>query len=247
MTSYSFSFSGHGPVISHRFFPQLELPPGHWELGLQYIMTANSIPNVQAGENARFAFVLPADVKNNIMTPDVLNKHRRHVTLPTGCYELDDIAAYIKNELKAFNETIKIDANLNTLQTELKSTVWVDFADEHSIAPLLGFRGRVLKPNLKHVSEHTVDIAPVNVIRVKCNLIKGSYSNGKPDRVLHEFPLVADPGDLIDESPWNMIYLPVDRNSIDEVVIQLVDQNDKLLNLRGEKVSLRLELRKMRH
>jgi hypothetical protein len=51
------------------------------------------------------------------------------------------------------------------------------------------------------------------------------------------------PGEKIIERPKNLIYLPLIVPTIYNIGIELIDNNGKLLNLRGETVTIRLHLR----
>ncbi|XP_075213704.1 uncharacterized protein LOC142319915 [Lycorma delicatula] len=113
-----------------------------------------------------------------------------------------------------------------------------------SLAPLLGFEQACLAENIWHMSSKPVAINNVNALRVECNLIRGSYTNGSEGHVLHEFTLSVPPGFKIIESPKNIIYLPVNTRNINEITLRFTDQNGKLINFRGETITVRLHLRR---
>ena len=53
----------------------------------------------------------------------------------------------------------------------------------------------------------------------------------------------AAPGYKIIKLPGNLIYVPVTLNEIWRMETKLVDQNGKLINLRGEELSIRFHVR----
>ena len=59
------------------------------------------------------------------------------------------------------------------------------------------------------------------------------------------FPKVS-PGYKIIESPVNLVYLPITLDTIDSINISIKDQDDHLLNLRNEKITIRFHMREAR-
>jgi len=82
-----------------------------------------------------------------------------------------------------------------------------------------------------------------NIVRIDCNIVCGSYLNSSLAHTLHEFSINVEPGYKIDEIPQNVIYLPVTGKEISTVTIRIVNQDNKLLNFRGENITLRLHLK----
>lgn len=222
-----FCLSGKDSVISCDFFPAINLSKEEWEIGLIDLSTYNSIPNVEEGINNKIHIV------------------GETIELPTGSYEIEDIANYVKERVKKPEELL-IRANNNTLKSEIFSTREIDFTKEKidSIAPLLGFSRKTLDANKWYESDLPVDILKVNVIRVECNIARGSFDNGTESHILHEFYPTVEPGFKIVEKPNNVIYLPVNVKQLHNITIKLKDQEDRLINLRKETINIRLHLRK---
>lgn len=221
-------FTGNTSVLSTSYFPPIELYEPY-ECGLISLYTYNSIPNIDENNNL---FHVGSEI----------------IELPKGSYEINDIAGYIDKKLK---ETVSkpkpqviINANTNTLQTEIKSTHTVHFDKERSIGSLLGFSKRKLISNKINFSDIPVNINKINAIRVECNIVTGSFLNEIPVHTIHEFSTDVLPGYKINEVPTNIIYLPViNVNTISSIVIKLVDQDGNLIDFRNEQITIRLHLR----
>ena len=59
------------------------------------------------------------------------------------------------------------------------------------------------------------------------------------------FPKVS-PGYKIIESPVNLVYLPITLVTIDRLTVSITDQDNNLLNLRNEKLTIRFHIREAR-
>lgn len=235
--SQTFTLKGRSHILEAYFSPPLELDPKNdYSLALVALDTWNSIPNIEPGKN-KFYYTE--------------GKKEKVLTIPTGSYELEDFETYIRKHIlnpKATPEELEskfsLKSNNNTLKCELKSVFDINFKPDDSIGSLLGFSKRVLKAGLSHESDLPVDIIQVTTIRVECNIISGTYYVNNPSHTLYEFSPAVDPGYSINIEPRNLIYLPVNRNSIDNITLTLLDQDSKPLNFRGEEVVIRLELKR---
>lgn len=221
-----FSLSARGSYISTDYFPPIDVSTGEWEIGLVDLMTFHSIPNIEKGRNDKFYF-----------------GHGGTVTINEGAYEVEDLESYIKSKLPPGIE-FKLTANNSTLKSELYCSQNIDFTKSGSIGPLLGFTSnKVLVAGQTHISDTTVNIMKVDVIRVECNIVRGSYDNGRESHVIHEFYPNVGPGYKIVEIPNTIIYLPVNVTRVNNVTISLKDQDGDPVNLRNERLSVRLHMR----
>ena len=84
-------------------------------------------------------------------------------------------------------------------------------------------------------------ISCVNFILLHCNIIHSSSVRGVPF-VYNFFPNAA-PGQKILEAPSNLIYLPVTVDVISTLSVWLTDQDGKVMDLRGEELTIRFHLR----
>lgn len=199
-----------------------------YEICLLSFNTYNSIPNISEKlKNNRFYYF-----KNN---------EEIEIKIPTGTYEISDIAKIVKN----FEPDIEIFTNNNTLKVEILSKYQIDFTKDNCINSLLGFSKQIIPIDKKVQSDLIVDIMRVNSIRIKCNIASGSYENNKLTNIIHEFHINDSPGYKIDEVPKNLIYLPINTKSIRELSIKICDQDNNLVDFRNENINIRLHIRKV--
>ena len=234
--SQTFTLKGRTHCLSVDINPPIELNPKYnYSLALISLSTWNSIPNIEPGCNKFYYF------------KDLNSLERSVLEIPTGSYEITDIEAFLLKQLtvKGSRATnISLRPNNNTLKCELKSIHHIDFNPEDSIGKLLGFSQRFLPANLTHTSDLPVNIVKVITIRLECNIISGSYYTSNPSHTLYEFSPAVDPGYSIIVEPRNLIYLPVNKRHINNITINILDQESRPVNFRGEEVIVRLELKK---
>lgn len=226
--------TGNSSNLKCNLFPPLDLGTNeNWEMGFLDLMTYHSIPNVEEGKNDTIQFDKNLEIK-----------------LSTGSYEIDHINEAINHELREKNSSItfELKANTNTLKSMLKCSSVVDFSKPDSLGSLLGFIDKKrLEADVWHTSSHQVSINKVDVIRITCNIVSGSYRDGVEGHVLHEFYPAVPPGFKILEKPNTINYLPINRKQLlDEFNIRLEDQDGNLVNFREELINLRVEIRKRR-
>lgn len=223
--SFTLTLSGTSSVLEAQYFPPIELSPyRRYTLGLVELLTFNSIPNIDVGNNK-------------------LNVGEEEIIIPTGSYEIEDIESYVQKALIGKNIAISIKPNNNTLRSEVKCNRNVDFRSHDSIGRLLGFTPRILPANKSHQSDLPVTILKVNALRVECNITTGAYINGSKVHTIHEFFPSVPPGYKIIEVPSHVIYLPVAVQAIHHLQLRIVDQDGDLVNFRGEVITVRLHIK----
>lgn len=164
-------------------------------------------------------------------------------TLPTGSYELEKIEAVIKHILPKSVTKFELRANTTTLKCEMLCSENIDFSVPDSIAKLLGFKNIVYESNTVHESENIINIMKVNCIKIECNLISGSFTDGDSSQTIHEFYHSVPVGFKIIEVPKHLVFYPLNTSSISNVKISIRDQEGSLINLRGETITVRLQIK----
>ncbi len=171
------------------------------------------------------------------------------VQLPIGGYKtIDDINTRIKSiiENKGDNkDNISLEADTISLKTKfiIKNSYKIDFRIENSFNDLIGFDNRIIE-NTKD-SHKVVEITSVKNISIKCNLVSNSYLNGKKTNILYRFTIPAPLGYDFEINPKNIIWLPLSIKSFNSISFRLVDDNDKLLKLRGYAFSFLVLIRQV--
>ena len=127
----------------------------------------------------------------------------------------------------------------------LEKDYQVDFNHQNSISKVLGFTGAKYTEGF-HESENVVDILRINSILINIDIISGSYVNGTTKNTIYSFFPKVSPGYKIIESPVNLVYLPITLDTIDSLNVTITDQDDHLLNLRNEKLTIRFHIREAR-
>jgi len=77
------------------------------------------------------------------------------------------------------------------------------------------------------------------------DVIGGSYVNGKTQNTIYSFFPNVSPRYKIVENPRNLVYLPVVLDKINKMETVVTDQNGKQLNLRGENLTIKCNLREI--
>lgn len=186
-------------------------------------------------------FTVNNDINITINYTDVIE-------LPMGSYEIVDIAKKVNellgNVLEDFKFSIKVDKN--TQKCIIETTHILYFDKEDSIGSILGFsNNRVIKPDTLYTSDFMIKISRVNVIKIECNIVEGSYSNNNPGHTIHEFYPTVETGYKIVEVPRNVIYLPIRVRSIHDIRVRIVDQYNELIDFRSELITLRVHIKRI--
>lgn len=250
--SHTFTLTGSSSVLSADFYPPIELSTtSKYGLALVGFYTYNSIFNIDENNNS-FGYIID---ENNSSSGKIRNDEKisHLLTIPPGAYEIDEIGQAMLTALKEStrddsDEIFSLTANNNTLQCEMKSKYDIDLGGDKSIAKMLGFDAKVLKKNEKHQSVYNVDIMKVRIIRVDCNIISGAFLNSSKCHILFEFDIDVEAGYKITKEPQNIIYMPIipeGRQFIDNISLRILDDDGDLIDFRGEKIIIKLELKKI--
>ena len=225
--NFTFTFTGKDSVLESLFFPPLELSKNkNFVIGLVDFHTYHSIPNIYNGCNKLYI-------------------DGKEFKIPDGSYEINRLEEYLQQILADHEIILSLKANKATLKSEIICSHEIDFNKKDSINQLLGFKNRKLEANKRHDSDQPIKISKVNSLRIECNIIDCSYANGEKVYIIHEFfPSVA-PGYKIIEIPREIIYLPIRSNIIENIRIRIIDEDNDLVDFRGETITVRLHLKSL--
>lgn len=222
--SFTLSITGNKSTLSTNYCPALQFD-GEYECALLHLSTFNSIPNID-GKNNTFYY-----------------GDNETIEIPEGAYELQDISDYLRSQVGK-ETTFNLFCNNNTLKTFIYCSKDIHFEKNDSLGTLLGYGKQTLKANILHESQFPVNILSTTVVRIECDIVSGSYIDGKSSHIIHEFAPNVPPGYRIIEIPKNIIYFPVNQINVSSINIRLLDIKNNLINLRGEEVQLYLHIRK---
>ena len=201
-----------------------------YEVALIGLCTYYSYPNVD-------------EYNNTILFHDRARKIRKDIRLPRGCYELDEIYEGVMKQMgwTKSNAPVVIGKNKITLRASLlvKYSWAVEFPAKNSLGTVLGFDSR----KEPWISEKIVNILSVNSILIHCDMISGSMVDGVKSPVIYNYSPNVMPGSKIVGDPVKPIYLPVSKDVINELNIWVTDQENRLLDLQGEKIVLTFHMR----
>ena len=242
-TSFQIIVSDNESSFNTRLNPTLQLDRDkEYEIALVNLETYYSFPNI--------------DETNNVFVYSPNNGNLWvKIKIPEGSYEIDDINNTIQHEMEKrvhhdlINEDyyINISANSNTFKSILilEKDYQVDFNHQNSIAKVLGFTNAKYMERF-HKSENVVLSLSINSILVNIDIISGSYVNGMMKNTIYSFFPKVSPGYNINEMPVNLLYLPITLDTIDSLKVSSTDQDDHLLNLRNEMLTIRFHIREAR-
>ena len=234
--SFLITLTGKGSRIEKTFEPEISITSGcHYEIAFTSLETYYNISNINSSNNT----LQIAKIGESWVT----------LTLDTGCYGLMDLDAEVGRLLEEneMSGVVKFKANYNTFKCVmiLQAGYMINFNVNGSLRTVLGFEAKIYeaKEKRRFKSEHQVQILTVNSILVHCDLAGSSYLNGKRVPIIHSFFPLADPGTKIVEKPVEYIYLPVSSDVIRHITVWLTDQNQNVIDLGEETLTIKFHLR----
>lgn len=222
-----------------RFKEVIHLDSPH-QVALIHLSTFNVIPNIDPTANS-------------------LTVGTKVIKVPTSCHEIESLSEYINERILSNNNApaqfwkkdvvdtrtpkFKLMADPTTSKCLLFSVFDVNFDVPNSIAEKLGFERKLYPGKKSYESEHTVQLQPLNLIRVETNLVSSSYMNNKKTHSLFEFTPNIPSGYRILISKESPIYFPITLDQIDHIAVRLLDEQDRLVNFRGEQIVCTIHIR----
>jgi len=221
-------------------------PPIYLTPGKDYIVSLNNMSMWYSWST------ISAAQGNNILRY-VIGGITKIITFEDGCYSLDSINAYIHDIMQANGdlwndgaedraliefepkfESGKILANLNNgAHMDLTVGTFYDIIGFGNIIYLVS----TLSPNEANIENG------VSSLNVHCSLIGNSFFNGRETDILYHILINTVPGYQINVIPQNPIWLRITQNTIYSMKFRITDQQNRLLDLRGEDVSIAIQIK----
>lgn len=252
MTSLTVAFTGTSSVLRADFFPDITLDPNSsYCCGLLDFTSYNSIPNIIHGKNNEFKCKYKIEEKKKDgrgrETINLITKEKT-ISLPTGAYEVEDILKYLKLEFSVEKISLWYEINVAASKVRLQFSTQVEWIDG-TVLNVLGFNRASVSTfdkNSVYWSDTIVKITDIDVIRIDCDIVSGSYINGKHCHTIHQFShCKVSPGYKFIEVPRHIIYLPIKEKHLRTIQISIVDQDGRLIDFRGEQISCRIHIKKV--
>lgn len=170
------------------------------------------------------------------------------ITLPDGAYEVEDILTYLKQKLHDDKISLTYElTSINKVKITFDTQIeWVS----GSVLNVIGFKrdskSRTFSSKTTYWSDKIVKISNIDVIRIVCDIVSGSYINGKLCHTIHQFShCKVGSGYKFIEVPKHIIYLPVKEKVLRNIQISVVDQDGNLIDFQGEHISCRIHIKKI--
>jgi hypothetical protein len=244
----TFLICGRGSEISTDYFPPVVLRRDvQYVIGLVSFGTYNTIPNILTGYNNRLKFhgVIPKPSNEIFPKPGSTSTVVSSILVPQGNYEIEQIAQFLIAAALDKGVKLQIVVNKHTFRTRVKCDHAIEFSGPDSVGKCLGFtHSVVLEPGIWHDSPEVITVSPVSIVRINCNIVRGSYMNGQECHTLFSFYPQVPAGFRIDEAPDTVIYLPtINNHLIQNLTISFVDQRGEAIDFLNEEVTVVLHLK----
>ena len=203
-----------------------------YKVGLNFFTMFNQIRNIKETNNI-FRYFNGTDWKTIKLMPgsyeiNQIESEINRQMMSDGDFDVKNSLSYI--DIIPRPETNRISANIRGNDYK------IDCDSPNNIMFFFGFNQRS-EPLEKgdYIAEKQAEIIDIHSIDIGCNLIEGGIVNGKNTNNIYEFPSLTVPiGAKIIERPTTIVYFPLNRYTIDEIVCEIRDENNNLIDLPGE-------------
>ena len=198
-------------------------------------------------------------------TRKLVHLESRIIVFDTGCYELKDVQDVILRDKLHTEHKTEMIIDFVLMKVGIKSLWTLDMSAQNSIGSTLGFEKKMYPPtgDGDYVwSTKPIDLFSIHNIRIKSNLTCCNVQDSNlhdstlyefpqdsnlHDSTLYEFPLSVGPTEKIIERPINPEFYRVTSERLYYLSVIIVDQNDRLIDFLGEKITVLLHFRPERY
>lgn len=232
-SSFTLALTSNKSKFHVDYHPEIILDANHsYSCALLDFCCYNSIPNITENNNKLYYWNEQGTDLNTF-------------TVPVGSYEMNELCYFMMVELAKRNVSFEARVNKNTMKSTLYCDHKMSFKLRGSIHKLFGFAdGRNIEKKVEYESDYPVNITDIQMIRIDCNIVFNSYYNDVSTHTLHQFPIHTPAGYKIDETPKNLIYLPITTDRIRTIEISVKNQQGNLIDFRGEEITCRIHIKR---
>ena len=255
--STTLSFNSKISDFQTRFPTPLILDKNYnYEIALTWFTTYNNIFNINNsnnifkisyGNSTQILKITPGSYELETLFTE-MRKLINEVNNKIYKVDLEKIKTDWKNfqrEEKDDRKTTPIDFKINMTTSRSECFVYAGFSFyPDKLSNVLGFTQEKYSEN--STSEKYINISNITSINLICDLIEGTYQDGKRNNCLYNFPYGTVPhGYKIIQIINTPIYLPINKKTIDSIRFKIVDQEDNLLDFNSENISFSLHLKQV--
>ena len=115
---------------------------------------------------------------------------------------------------------------------------------QNGLRDLMGFQK--YNYNVNSIGETNLNISNITSVNLLCDIVEGSFQNGRRTNCLYNFPYGTVPqGYRIVQHVSTPIYLPINTKTIKSISFKIVDQDGKIINFNNENISFSLHLKQV--
>ena len=243
MSAEPLTFSSKTTDFTTQFADPIQLHKDcRYEAAFFLLETFNTIPNI-TNENNNFTY----STDNGTTW--------KSIKLKKEAYEIEQINSEIQRQMIESRDydiesdsmciNISIFASLLSAIEISNPSYKINFNVENSIGPLLGFDREFLSSGY-HISPNILNITPITSIYINCDIIRGTYVNGRRAKVIHSFSPNVGPGYKIREKPQpELVFCPINLSEINSIRIWLTDEENNPIDLQGQELTIRILIREV--
>jgi len=172
------------------------------------------------------------------------------IKFPDGMYDDSDIISFLEEYFngEAMPFSLKVSHTMSKFILDLKPGYSVDFMNTSEILGFMKSYTNNTHNNKEFIAENIPNITRgVDRILIHCSIVDDSFTSTdrgvfvKSD-VIYSFIPNVDTGSLINIQPNKPKYLAINTDSIRNIKMKITDQDNRPIDLNGEKVSYELEI-----